>query len=826
MRTPYGARDAQRWMYAHPSWYARQGFAVAIVDVRGRWSSEGAFDPFRHEAADGEDTVEWVAAQPWCNGRVGMYGMSYPGAAQLLAASRRPAALAAIAPGMTQVGFGDGWTYVGGALNLAFVLSWAPVLGIDAARRAGDLEALAAFEALAGTPGALYDRYDTVPLDDLLPAELWAYLPYLRDWLSHPSDDAYWEQLAGADLLDAVDVPALHVGGWYDVFLAGTLRSYRRLLDRGRAPQHLVLGPWAHCPWAATVGDRDFGPSAAGVVDELQLRFFGHWLHGHPLELPAVRAFVLNENRWVDEDAWPPRRMREQHLYLTSGGRANSSSGDGRLVAAPEDGGGPDVIVSDPRAPLVSTGGHSCCFEAVAPIGPRDQRGQEAWNDLLVYESPALAADLVLAGEVAASLAVGFSGDSADFVVRLVDVQPCGASYNLVDSVVRLDHRRSRRGGRGARRHLRAAPPGSPAAARDRRLELPGLRPQLERPPAEQRADGLPRGDLGPVRLARPRAALVALPPGRGGTAVSLPAPRRDVQTATFVAFTEGPAVDEAGNVYFSDIRNNRILRLDPAGQLETFREPSGRANGHVFDANGVLYHCEGSEFGPAGGRRITRTDLRTGAYEVVTDTVDGVRYNGPNDICVDGLGRLYFSDPSYYDRSAMELDVEGVYRIDPDGTVTRILDQRHVQRPNGVAVTQDSRLLYVVDSCPGRHQRIVRFELDGEGRPGPGSLFHDFAPGRGGDGIELDLDGNLYVAAGIHHPRNETETDLYPAGIYVLSPAGELVHWHAVPEDVVTNVAFGGPDGRTLYITAGKSLFTTRVDVPGQVAYPRWRPA
>ena len=309
-----------------------------------------------------------------------------------------------------------------------------------------------------------------------------------------------------------------------------------------------------------------------------------------------------------------------------------------------------------------------------------------------------------------------------------------------------------------------------------------------------------------------------------------LPAPAATqtaaVRPATIAAFTEGPAVDADGTVYFSDIWNNRILKLSPDGQQSVFRQPSGRTNGHTFDRDGRLWHCEGSELAPDGGRRITRTDLSTDTYEIVTERYEGARYNSPNDICVDGNDRVYFSDPLYTgDRSELELDVEGVYRIDTDGSVTRILGQAEVQKPNGLAATQDSKLLYVVDHsrAVGGHQRVWCFDLDDGGNPSNQRLVFDFAPGRGGDGMRLDVEGNLYVAAGISVSRGDHETEDVPAGIYIISPDGELIGRIPIYEDLVTNLAFGGADGRTLYITAGKSLFTTRVDVPGQVAYPRW---
>ena len=297
------------------------------------------------------------------------------------------------------------------------------------------------------------------------------------------------------------------------------------------------------------------------------------------------------------------------------------------------------------------------------------------------------------------------------------------------------------------------------------------------------------------------------------------------VKPATTIAFTEGPAVDAGGNVYFSDIMNNRILKLAPDGTRSVFREPSFRTNGQTFDQRGRLYHCEGSEFGPGGGRRVTRTDFTKNTYEVLTDRYEGVRYNSPNDICVDGQGRVYFTDPCYGDRSIMEMEIEGVYRIDLDGAVKRTLAQPAIHRPNGIAVTQDSRRLYVVDSCPveGGNRKIWAFDLDAEGNPSDQRLVYDFAPGRGGDGMRLDIEGNLYVAAGVMAPRHRWETADVPPAVYIMTPEGRLLGRIPVYEDLITNLAFGGRDGRTLYITAGKTVFTTRVPVPGQVAYPSW---
>jgi gluconolactonase len=300
--------------------------------------------------------------------------------------------------------------------------------------------------------------------------------------------------------------------------------------------------------------------------------------------------------------------------------------------------------------------------------------------------------------------------------------------------------------------------------------------------------------------------------------------PEASVATAAFVAFTEGPAVDAGGNVFFSDIVNNRIMKRGADGTLSVWRADSGRANGNMFDAQGRLVTCEGAEFGDGGRRRVTRTDMRTGAVEVLTERYEGKRYNSPNDLVIDAQGRIYFTDPRYKaERSDLEMDVEAVYRLDPDGRVVRILQQPTIQKPNGITIAPDNRTLHIVDSnpAPGGNRKIWAFDLSPDGLPSNRRLVYDFAPGRGGDGMRTDVRGNLWIAAGISRPRHANETGDVPPGIYVVTPSGEMLGRIPVPEDSVTNLAFGGPDLKTLYIVSGKSLFSIRVNVAGNVVYP-----
>lgn len=314
-------------------------------------------------------------------------------------------------------------------------------------------------------------------------------------------------------------------------------------------------------------------------------------------------------------------------------------------------------------------------------------------------------------------------------------------------------------------------------------------------------------------------------PATRSGTGTLL-APGGGPRPASILCYLEGPAVAADGSVYFSDLSGNRILRRAPDGTVCVFRADSGRTNGNAFDARGRLVSCEGAERGPGGRRRVVRTDLRTGEVAVLTDRYRGRRYNSPNDLCIDVRGRVWFTDPYYgwgRGRDFLEMGEEAVYRIDPDGSVTRVLGQPEVQRPNGIAVTPDGRTLYLVDSHtdPGGNRKVWAFDLSPDGKPSHQRLVYDFGTGRGGDGLKLDDRGNLWLAAGILTPRWPGESADVSPGVYCISPRGELLGHIPVREDTVTNLAFGGPDRRTLYVTAGKTLYELRVRFPGYVPFP-----
>lgn len=284
-------------------------------------------------------------------------------------------------------------------------------------------------------------------------------------------------------------------------------------------------------------------------------------------------------------------------------------------------------------------------------------------------------------------------------------------------------------------------------------------------------------------------------------------------EVATTVAFTEGPTADRDGNVYFTDIINQRIMRLGADGMLSTFRERSNAANGLLIDPQGRLIACEGASFERpgvkiAGTPRVTRTDLKTGAVEVLAERFEGKPLVGPNDVTIDSKGRLYFT----------ELNGAAVYRIDAPGKVSRILAAPDVRSPNGIQISPDDRFLYLVESNTAKDgPRLIRkYDLQPDGSVRNMRVHYDFAPGRSADGMSIDTAGNLYASAGMNQLRGTAETLDTKTGVYVISPEGRLLKFFPIPEDFITNNGFGGPDMRTLYVTAGKTLYRLRTDIAG----------
>jgi gluconolactonase len=318
--------------------------------------------------------------------------------------------------------------------------------------------------------------------------------------------------------------------------------------------------------------------------------------------------------------------------------------------------------------------------------------------------------------------------------------------------------------------------------------------------------------------------------PGRALRHVSAAA--GPVNAATLAKAAQVPGVEHAGegpswdattsSLYF--VGAGRTSRLKSDGGVEVVRQPNGGSNGLLFDKQSRLVACE------AGARRVTRREAN-GTLTVLADSYDGKKFNSPNDLTSDSQGRIYFTDPRYGDRDSMEMRdadgklVEGVYRIDAPGKVERII-AHEVDRPNGVLVSPDDKHLFVADNnnnVAGAARKLWRFDLRPDGTVVPASrkLIFDWKTGRGPDGIKIDRENRLYVAGGLNKANPPYETaDEFKGGVYVLSYEGKLLDFIPVPRDEVTNCAFGGSDLRTLYITAGGTLWSARLDTPGYAKF------
>ncbi|MEM9906305.1 MAG: CocE/NonD family hydrolase [Cyanobacteria bacterium P01_D01_bin.44] len=435
MRQPYGRAIASTVVYAHPAWYAAHGYIVVIQDVRGRGTSEGAFDLFAHEVEDGYDSVEWAAQLPGSSGSIGMYGFSYQGMTQLYAAQAQPTALKALAPAMVGYDLYHDWAYENGALRLQAGLGWAIQLAAETARRKGDEVAFNALRAASRNP----------PLDGpVCPEILQQYAPdsFWHDWLAHPTgSEHYWRSLKPN--LTTVDLPMLHVGGWFDPYLTGDIRLFKEMSTRSQSPQglpqHLWIGPWSHIPWSRKVGAVDFGPAAMNPIDRLQIRWFDYFLKDRDnglLDAPPVHLFEMGTNQWRSFETWPQSESLTYHL--TSNGLASMRDDDGQLVPkskipnlkSPI----PDTFVHDPWRPVPALGGH-----VSFPAGSFERSHIDGRSDVLTYTTGLLESDLSITGEVIVMLQCQTDAVSYDLCAVLSRVQPNGTVYNLTQGYGRIE---------------------------------------------------------------------------------------------------------------------------------------------------------------------------------------------------------------------------------------------------------------------------------------------------------------------------------------------------------------------------------------------------
>jgi putative CocE/NonD family hydrolase len=431
---------------------AQHGYAVLVQDCRGCYASDGELIPFAHEAADTLATITWAAAQLWSDGTLGMLGGSYLGAVQWFAAAAAPPSLHAIAPYITSEQCYAPWFYQGGAFQLGFGLFWAlgyfalPIIQRRlATQRATFADLQAAMQALS----AIDTLYWRQPLRDL--PEL-AAAPFYTAWLDHPTPDQYWQALAPQPTPAERTIPALIIGGWYDIFLAGTLASYQQLRTTISDPAlqpRLVIGPWSHGIWHGAFRERDFGLLAstdALDLTGLHLRWFDYWLKGEAngvLDDPPVLIFVMGANQWREAADWPLPETQYRPLYLHSAGHAQTLHGDGVLNWTPPTAEPPDQYVYDPHDPVPTCGGATLMpgAQSAANAGPRDQRAVEARQDVLVYTSAPLPNDVTVIGPIRLILYAASSAPDTDFTGKLVLVEPDGQALLLTDGILRARYR-------------------------------------------------------------------------------------------------------------------------------------------------------------------------------------------------------------------------------------------------------------------------------------------------------------------------------------------------------------------------------------------------
>jgi len=440
-RTPYGSqRDG---VHNTMMKFAQQGYIVIVQDVRGRYESEGKWEPFRDEANDGYDTIEWAAAQPFSNGKIGTQGGSYLGHNQWQAASLAPPHLTAAFPALASTNIYANWISMGGAFRLSFNYGWGVV------RMPNRIMLPQYWHTEAYAPEEL--KYENVlmhlPLQDGDRQSAGSVVPHYRDWIKHESYDEYWKSISDEERFSKIKVPVYTSGGWFDIFVMGTINGYVGMRNKGATPEaraaaRMIIGPWGHGP-SQSFGGVDFTTAAYVDQFETELSFFDLHLknvkNGLEKEKP-VKLFYMGANKWRGESDWPIPGTKYQEMYLSSNGAANSTRGNGTLSNIKPVKANLDRFRYDPSSPVPTTGGNNCCGTPTLS-GPRDQRPLEQREDLLVYTSEFLTNTLTIAGPVKMKLFAATDGPDTDWMIKLVDVYPNEMSMPVSEGILRARFR-------------------------------------------------------------------------------------------------------------------------------------------------------------------------------------------------------------------------------------------------------------------------------------------------------------------------------------------------------------------------------------------------
>jgi putative CocE/NonD family hydrolase len=403
------------------------GYALVFQSVRGRYDSEGKWYPYFQEINDGDDTLTWISSQQWSDGRVGMFGSSYLASVQWLAAVNRNPALVALAPAVSPGNYYRDVAYPGGAFSLLSRASW----GIG----------------LVGSRTNMSFPVDWVSGIDHLPIETLAQsvgfnVQHFQDWIAHPSYDDYWKPLNLEDRASEMDVPALNIGGWFDVFLRSTIGSYKTMTEEAasqtsRNGQRLIIGPWPH-GWnkSSTTGEVDFGENALIDAPSMLLEWFDYWMKGKTKpesikqgEAP-VRIFVMGENVWRDEQEWPLARTEYRPFYLHDNNSLSESAPTKNEASLKYD--------YDPADPVPTLGGNIMMPKL---RGPFDQKPLDGREDILRFVSEPFTKPTEFTGPISAEIYASTSAPDTDFMAKLIVVKPDGKAFNLVDGVIRARYR-------------------------------------------------------------------------------------------------------------------------------------------------------------------------------------------------------------------------------------------------------------------------------------------------------------------------------------------------------------------------------------------------
>ena len=435
VRTPYGVQREATGVHDRMISLARMGYAVVNVDVRGRYESEGTWDPFRAEAKDGYDVVEWAAKQPWTNGKVAMQGGSYLGHTQWATLGEAPPSLVAAFPAVASTNLYANWITQGGAFHLAFNFGWAVVRM--------PFRIMQPQWYFTGPDAAPELRYEQMlmhlPLETMDERAFQHPVKHWRDWVTHDSYDAYWKAVSDEEKFAKVNVPVMTQGGWFDIFLPGTIDGFVGVRkhganERARSLTRMVIGPWGHGP-SRKYGDLDFGPDADRALFDYETRWHDFHLKGvkNGIDTDApVQIFYMGVNKWRGEQDWPVPGTTATPWYLQPGGKL--------APAAPSAGEASTTYRYDPNDPVPTTGGNNCCGSPTI-AGPVDQKPLDGRKDIVRFTSDALKEPVTIAGPVAMDLHATTDGKDTDWMVKLVDVYPDGKAYPMAEGILRARYR-------------------------------------------------------------------------------------------------------------------------------------------------------------------------------------------------------------------------------------------------------------------------------------------------------------------------------------------------------------------------------------------------